>query len=378
MKTYKKGFRFDTENIPQDVKDKEAYLAAAKLAQDPILAPENTILETSDPELIINLSSSKYVLLQRIGYLPEKERNNLINQAQKRRSVFGKLIQLRNKAFGINERPDIDSNPPDTLYSVYRAEIIDLFGRFFTIGEVQDILYKKHGLTISPNTLNGFKLKCSPAINEKQEAFKRDYSDVRLGYKRSRLDELTYLYNHRKNIYQSSQAREDYRLLLQTINQIRQEVEGDILNINGNIIHDIELTINHQLREDMLKESLLLEIVVARLATKNNINPLYYITKLRNSLYAKLNGFNPEITNFQEEIIWPSQQMIGLDNIEKKAEQKMAEDKQLKEQVPFEIINTGNELLKQKLLEKIKEKQKQISLTRFESDAVGEQTNLIV
>ena len=59
-------------------------------------------------------------------------------------------------------------------------------------------------------------------IKELQENFKKDYSDIRLGYKGSRLEELQYIYNNRKSIYSKSNSREDEKELMTLIESIKK------------------------------------------------------------------------------------------------------------------------------------------------------------
>lgn len=89
-------------------------------------------------------------------------------------------------------------------------------------------------------------------IKELQENFKKDYSDIRLGYKRSRLEELQYIYNNRKSIYSKSNSREDEKQLMTLIESIKKEIQGDLV-INGNINLQIEEKANFFIQKEMLK-----------------------------------------------------------------------------------------------------------------------------
>lgn len=349
-----KSLKFKFDPIPEDVINHEPYFQAYELSKHPLLQPENTILETSDPEVVVNLAAGAYILGKVIAHLPEEEQKEIIKKSQERRKVFGKVTALRNKAYGKKVNP---GEFTESVFDKHRAQILELFGRFHSNPEVQDIMFKAHGLSVSCETLASLRMTSADAINELKEKFKRDYSDVRLGYKRSRLDELTYLYNHRKNIYQSTKTASDYTLLLKTIEQIRKEVEGDVLNVSGNIIHDIELTINNQIEKSMIEEALLFEIIVARIAAKQNKNPLFFLTKMRQSIYKKFNG--TQSIDFNEKPIWPSTQMLGLDTIEEKAVVKIKEDNVL-QIMPSEISNNSADKIKSMLLERIKERKKEV------------------
>jgi hypothetical protein len=57
------------------------------------------------------------------------------------------------------------------------------------------------------------------------EKFKLSHVDMRLGVKRSRLEELTYLYGLQKEKFEETKRNDNYNLLLRTLEQIRKEAK---------------------------------------------------------------------------------------------------------------------------------------------------------
>ena len=127
-------------------------------------------------------------------------------------------------------------------------------------------------------------------IDELKKDWEQDYSDIRLGHRRSRLDELSWLYGKTKDKYKGYESREDAKLLLQILDHIKKEVDGDLV-INGKIQVDIEQTINLQIQIEMIKEFNITAFIIAKIAGKLNINPLFLMSRLAHSHYAKFTGF---------------------------------------------------------------------------------------
>ena len=157
-------------------------------------------------------------------------------------------------------------------------------------------------------------------INELRDKFKKDYSDIRLGYKRSRLEELQYLYNTRKNIYANSKikSKEDEKQLLAILESIKREIQGDLV-INGELNVQIEDQASIFIKNQMMKKINISMYILASIAGKLNINPLLLLSRLNNSNYAQFTGYGIDgisSTALTDEISYPSQNMQK--NLEKK------------------------------------------------------------
>jgi hypothetical protein len=273
--------------FPKDVIDKDAYVKYVELYEE-LENDENKIFQTSNPNLKINLTGVVYIIKKQIINLPQEEQDEILKQA----SIYrGKVITIghaKTKAFGnLKVKTDDDGNPD---FSAKQAEILDLFGRFYTIPEVHKICITQWQSPISQNQLRIFFDNNRNMIDELRKEYEQDYADVRLGKRRSRLDEMSWIYSKTKDKYNLYEAREDAKLMLQILEQIKRECDGDIV-INGKIQVDIEQTINLQIQQEMIKEFNITAFIIAKMAGRLNINPMFLISRLSHSHYAKFTGF---------------------------------------------------------------------------------------
>lgn len=300
------------------IKDMVAWKEYCEIAHHPLLN-EQRVQPTSDVNLQVDLLILPHRLKVKINHLPEEEKQKLMALHTAARIAQAQRSQAKRKALGTHmQNRYITEND---LLTPKRAEILEMFGRFYSIQEVHKVITVDWGYEVSIPVLEYFRTKNIERIKELNEHFKRDYSDIRLGYKRSRLDELSYLYNDRKQRYKLSGGREDYKLLLTTIEQIRKEVEGDSLRIDGTIDINIQATLNFHIFQDMLCDLSIIDIIISKICARNNYNPQYLMTKLRSSMYARLTGFQKpaEDGSRQEdnEITFPSQIIYDFSRIER-------------------------------------------------------------
>lgn len=274
------------------------------------------------------------------------ERENIEKKYRTWNQSRGRLLAQRNKIFLVygTLKADYDLNMvghyqkvdefsenvtyPDSL-DIAKSQIIELFGKFYTVEQVLDILYREFDLRVELKYLQNFRMKYIDKIKELQEEYKRDVGEIRLSYKRSRLEELNDLYFDRKVIYQNTKSKDDYKLLLMTIEQIKREVEGDIITINGSIDINVEMTIQTHIHQEILKGLCIREIILGRVAGRLGVSPSYLNSRLVNSFYKKFNGFS--LIDESAEVTYPSQIVYNFDDIkrlnaERDSEQSKLED----------------------------------------------------
>ncbi len=112
-------------------------------------------------------------------------------------------------------------------------------------------------------------------------------TDVRLYNKRPRLEELAWMYSKMKARYVALNGIDAYNSMLRTLEQIRKEAEGDIININGVLDVNIEVKIQNHIQKEILRTINLKEIILGRVAARMNYDPNKLIAGLHNSYYAK-------------------------------------------------------------------------------------------
>jgi hypothetical protein len=228
---------------------------------------------------------------------------------------------------------------------------------------------------VNYTTVENFRKRHLDRIKEKQEEYKRDYSDVRLGHKRSRLDELQYLYNHRKQKYEESENKDDYKLLLQTIEQIRKEVEGDKFTIDGHLTMDVEHTVNLHIQNEVLKNIVINDIIVGRLSARIGVDSRVLINKLHNSYYAKFTGFDTSQADSLDEVpIYPSKFVYNFDDLERHSLELKNKEEDFKRSLP--VLEPAQKAhmtdVKSILLEKIRNKKAQINESQQRVDDIDD------
>ena len=359
------------EQIKDQVVDKKAWDEYVAQCQHPLLN-EDRMQDTSDPNCVVDLLWVQPHFLRRTSHLPPDELLTIVAQRAAAKKALTHRTVLRRKAVGGVMVQNIHLRE-NSLLSPRKSEVLDLFGRYHSITEVHKIVTMDWGLDCNINILKHFREANIEKIVELQEAYKRDYSDIRLGHKRSRLDELSYLYNDRKQRYTFGGGREDYMLLLRTIEQIRKEVEGDTIRIDGQLNIDIQATLNFHVFQEMLCDLSIIDMIVSKICAKNNYNPQYLMTKLRSSMYAKLTGFQKvEPTDApQQEFVYPSQLIYDFGRIERmhaSANQEAERKKQLFSaidatyNVPEEDLNKASSV-RAKILEQLSRKKQNIAVS---------------
>lgn len=244
-----------------------------------------------------------------------------------------------------------------------KAFILEAFGRMFTVDEVHKMLLNDYNVSdIRIDELSVFYVENKSEIERLQEKHKQQYDHLRLTAKTSRVEELTWLYNKAKSKYEKGTNREDHKVLLQTLEALRKEVEGEKLTIQASVDVNMQQDVNFQIRNELLKNLPLREIIVGRLATKLGIQPRDIINDLSQSYYARLNSL---INNVQEvsfdDIEFPSLQTYDFTAIEEK--QKQIEEKQkIEESNMVKLINPISDdelqqlnIMKQAMIKKLDE-----------------------
>ena len=247
----------------------------------------------------------------------------------------------------------------------------------FTIDEITKIINERWAIPIGRDAVTKFRVKYNSEIKTLIEKHKESYDDIRLGIKKSRMEELSSLYNGQKEKHGTTKSREDLKILLQILEQFRKEAEGDRLTIDGKLDIDYEVNINHHLQQNVFKTLNLKEIILGKVAARMGVNPTKLIYSLNNSYYKKfsnvLGDFSEEVADGTE-IIYPSQMNYDFERIRKHQADR---DMEVEEAVVLEEEqNTKSEerglSIREQMMLKLKEKQNQIKRTTKEVE-----TNII-
>jgi hypothetical protein len=199
-----------------------------------------------------------------------------------------------------------------------------LFGKYYTIDEVYEIVIGQWQIPTTRQILSDFRKTNMQQIEEKKKMFNASFSDVRLGHKRSRIEELCMMYGIFKtklvtnNIKQETTAR----LMKDLLKDIKDEVEGDVITINGSIDLNINATIEHHVKAEALKHISIRQIIIGRVAAKRNVSPELLISQLSKSYYS---GFIETEEIEYEDVVYPSEKAYDFNVIETQAEERKRE-----------------------------------------------------
>lgn len=283
--------------------------------------------------------------------LPESDKVKYTQLKQKYEELKEKMLIARNKAI---VKKSVFA-PGLTYLEGYEDDVLDKFSKFWSVEEIHKYLSLDIGRPVSISTLEKFRIQKRLDIQKGQDEYLKTTDELRFVHKKSRLEELSLLYNQNKQIWDKSGRALDYRNLLQTMEQIRKEVEGDNLNVNVKGKLDIELTLNTHIQQELLQKLTLMDIIVSRIAAKQNINPQYLLFRLNTSLYSKFSGAQP-ITeeDLNQEPFYPSSMMFNIQDIEKKAVEVKNEEEKMKK-IVIPIKESKNDV-KSKILKMLDDK----------------------
>ena len=303
--------------IPEDVVNPKEYKKMLALEKHPIL--HNTTYISSEGDEI-NIGMLPHILRKHIEHLSPKEQEDVLELKRKYNQMRAKVSTAKSLAFGRagcyggKKKENIEKYK----LSPFEEDIIELLGRMFTIAEVVKIMGEDNGIIIDEDDVKGVLKKHIVEIERKREEFRNRVTDVRLYNKRPRLEELAWMYSKMKARYVALNGIDAYNSMLRTLEQIRKEAEGDVININGAIDVNIEVTIQNHIQKEILKTINLKEIILGRVAARMNYDPKKLIAGLHNNYYAKFVDISGEFDP-NAEMNYPSNSAYDFAEIERNA-----------------------------------------------------------
>jgi hypothetical protein len=295
------------------------------------------------------------------------------------KSKFDKTHQERKNAFTRGTVANISNEERISLFqgcdrnlSQLRGienEVIELFGAFYTQREIFGIIRQDYGLTPSMDTIFSFARRHKDIIEDRRAHYKSSIDDLRLSYKRSRIIELSWIYEKIRKKFNVGNSRAEAKLLVDILDQIKKEAEGDFhIKVDGQIGIEIEHTLNVHVQKQLASQMNLYQIIISRTAAKKGIDPLQMIHRLTSSFYSDFTQVNGEGTKTALQLgapnSWPSNQEYDWDRIEdqhkatKEAELVRAKEIEKERSEKMEGKMGALEQLKQDLLTMTERKKK--------------------
>ena len=370
VKVKKDGLDADILNKPVDiadiVQDANAYRLWLKMEESEWLTDKR--MYTASDGGLIDLAIVHPWLKKRILHLPATEQEHIWELKNTKYQPARLLAnQWKKKAFGTIPGPKKQKSDDPKKAKAYdnamvakfamlvprTTELIELFGRMFTIDEVFVICVEDWGLPANKKQLSEFRNHYGEIIADKINHHKRSFADLRLGIKKSRLEELCWLFSEMKKDYKSSRSVKLVEQMRGTLQDIRKEIEGDKVVIEGNFDINIEASVNEHLQNEVLKNISLRDLIIGRVAARVNQNPALMVYYLTRSYYNKFAGTTGPVEDAEYETLqYPNDAGYDFDLIQKRQALLNAEVESGDHVAPLPktIELSAGEALRQKLL----------------------------
>lgn len=355
----------EKSKVPEGIVNFEAYQKFLEISENPIIKDRNVMLSTGE---VISVGALPHRFRQLISHLPPQEQERLLEHKEEYARLLGAKGMYKSLAYGTRETGRKSLKEQVKSLTPFEADIVELLGRLYTVPEVIKIMAEENDIPVDEDEIREVLRKNITIIEKKRDEFRAKVTDVRLYNKRSRLEELSWMYSKMKSRYIALQTSDAYNNMLRTLEQIRKEAEGDVLNINASLDVNIEATIQEQIYKETLKTINIKEIILGRVAARMNYDTKLLVQGLHNSYYAKhisISGaFDPDAT-----LEYPSAQPYDFDKIESLAEREAVDI--TPEELTEEEANQAK-LIKEAFLAKIKKVREEEETRRSGADLLGE------
>ena len=213
-----------------------------------------------------------------------------------------------------------------TLLQLRSAEVIDLYGKYYSLEEIRSIIQNKWQFSIRPAELQDFYNKHKDKIDRLRADYVLAGKEIRLATDAGRMEVLSKIAFEMEKKFEVSKTIDVSRELRAVIEQIRKEVKGEELRLTVDGKIDITATIQaNQTVHEALQKLPINMIVIGLTAAKQGINPAWLIGSLANSYYAKFNGFNKLADRGEIQLPGAYIKAYNWDEIKMKQENKIEE-----------------------------------------------------
>lgn len=349
-----------------EVKNQSAYETFTQLSTSPWISERRYYRTQHDRMLVIDLLVRKAEFQRAITHLPEQEKRFIHTLKFIVERAYLAITKAKNAAIGQEswvstfQKTQIDDM---IIIENRKADMMALFGRMYSAEEVHKVVSQDWGVDVTIHSIENFRTRNLDKIVELQKEYSNNYNDVRLGYKKSRLEEYMWLYNETKQQYENTQSKDDRRFLKELLESIKREVEGDVIRIEGDLQVNIEHTLNVHVQQEIYKKLPINEIIMTRIAMRTGVNPLLLLYRLQSSYYSKFTGFST-VQNTDDSVLpeYPSSHVYDLDKLQSLHQGRLInEGAKLDNFQSFMEISTTKKdtalSLKQIIAEKIRQRQ---------------------
>jgi len=308
----KAGPHKDKKAILEKLKNKKAL--RTKLTDEEVgikKAPPHEI-KCSDGQ-VVSLKQARHWFVKKTKHLPDQEQRILAVHYTRYRRYLGKKGGSTHKAWAQRK----------ILMDKYGPEILELYGKMFNSEEVQKAIDDLYGVEIGIGNLEKYRRKHVETISKKIEHHQNSHAELRLAHKKSRLQEYTELYVIMKEEFLKEPSPSTLNSLRDVLRAIRDEVDGDLV-ISGALNINLEHQIQAHFKTEVYKSANIQQLIISKVATRMNINPLMLMWSIENSYYHELDKGDPEDIDW-EEVTYPSDETYDYESLEDKYEKRQKE-----------------------------------------------------
>lgn len=202
-----------------------------------------------------------------------------------------------NAVLALNTAMGIRSRKPRNIVD-YTGTIMELFGKFYTVTDVHNVLSKEYRIKVPEDELRKFYVEHRDLITKRRADYVLNSKEFRIATETGRLEVLNRLLVEFevKNKAAGGSNLEISNMILRIIEQARKEVKGNELKMTVDGRIDVSATVHAESNVvEVMKHLSINALVIGLTAAKAGLNPAVLIGQLANSWYSQFNGFNGNI-----------------------------------------------------------------------------------
>lgn len=322
---------------PEAVKDSESAIEYNKL-HDILHDKDLKYIKLSNGK-VVNLCAFKNQVMKAAEGVDSEEFNSVMAMWKSNHDMIQTMAVLKRKAIGMQNR-FVDGRM-EAITESMKSNIFEWYGKLYSDEEIVKKLIDQ-GVPVSPNLLTKFRMKYKTEIEKLQMEYEKDWQSVSITRKRSRLDQLAYIYNKIKQEFDVAldtkqlQYSKEMRAVL---DQVKKEVEGDHLRLTVDGKIDIGSTIEMNKTVEELYSSInFMGLLIGRVAERLRINPLVLQHQLAHSWYAEFTGIKRNDKMQELKPQYPSSIVYNWDSIREKNRTRNEKYKKLEEVYDIEDV----------------------------------------
>lgn len=207
-----------------------------------------------------------------------------------------------NSVLALNTALGIKSRKPRNIVD-YTGTIMELFGKFYTVTDVHNVLSKEYRIKVPEDELRKFYVEHRDLITKRRAEYVLNSKEFRIATETGRLEVLNRLLVEFeiKNKAAGGSNLEISNMILRIVEQARKEVKGNELKMTVDGRIDVSATVHAESNVmDVMKHLSINALVIGLTAAKAGLNPAVLIGQLANSWYSQFNGFNGNIMEGKE------------------------------------------------------------------------------